>query len=138
MRVYESMIVFHPDCGETAVKELLERAKQIVAGSGGEVTTLVEWGLKDLAYRIQKQRRGYFTILEFKGNGDAVAELERNLRIWDRVLRYITVQVDPNRPPLEQVVRPRREGVGGGEGGEDGGDDDGFDEGVDLESSDAN
>ena len=137
MRVYESMIVFHPDCGEASVKEFLERAKQILAARGAEVTTLIDWGLKDLAYRIQKQRRGYFTILEFKGTGDAVAELERNLRIWDRVLRYITVQVDPDRPPLEQVVRPRREGLG--EGGEDGvdGEDDGFDVPADLDSPDA-
>jgi small subunit ribosomal protein S6 len=112
MRLYEAMVVAHPDAGEAGVKELLERAKQIIAGNGGEVTQVVEWGLKDLAYDIEKQRRGYYSIVEFKGSGATVAELERNLRISDRVLRYVTVQVDPNRPPLEPP-KPRREPTAG-------------------------
>jgi len=108
MRLYEAMIVYHPDTGEAAVKELLERAKQVIVGQQGEVTQVVEWGLKDLAYAIRKQRRGYYAIIEFKGTGTTVSELERNLRISDRVLRYITVQVDPERPPLEPP-KSRRE-----------------------------
>jgi small subunit ribosomal protein S6 len=108
MRRYETMIVYHPDTGETAVKEALERVKQIITGQAGQVMQLVEWGLKDLAYHIKKQRRGYYAIVEYDGEGATVAELERNLRISDRVLRYITVQVDPNRPPLE-APKPRRD-----------------------------
>jgi small subunit ribosomal protein S6 len=114
MRSYESTIAFHPDAGEGAQKDLLERAKQAIAAEGGEVAQVVEWGLRDLAYPIKKQRRAAFHIIEFKGNGRAVAELERNLRIFDSVLRYITVQVDPDRPPLD-MNRGRREG-GEGEG----------------------
>lgn len=109
MRSYEAMIAYHPETGETALKDLLERAKQIIAGAGGEVSQAVEWGLRDLSYRINKQRRAMYYVIEFKGTGATVAELERNLRISDRVLRYITVQVDPNRPPLE-APRSRREG----------------------------
>lgn len=108
MPSYETMVVIHPDTGEAGAKELLERFKQIVAGQEGEVIQVVEWGLKDLAYRIEKQRRGYCSVVEFKGTGATVAELERNLRISDRVLRYITVKVDPNRPPLE-APKPRRD-----------------------------
>jgi small subunit ribosomal protein S6 len=108
MQLYEAMIVYHPDTGEASVKEALERVKQVIAGQAGEVTQVVEWGLKDLAYHIKKQRRGYYAIVEFKGTGVTVSELERNLRISDRVLRYITVQADPARPPLE-APKPRRE-----------------------------
>ena len=116
MRVYESTIAFHPDAGESAQKDLLDRAKQAIAAEGGEVAQVFDWGLRDLAYPIQKQRRAAFHIIEFKGNGRAVAELERNLRIFDSVLRYITVQVDPDRPPLD-MHRARREGGDGpGEG----------------------
>ena len=111
MRSYEAMIAYHPETGETALKDLLERAKQIVAGAGGEVSQVVEWGLRDLSYRIAKQRRALYYVIEFKGTGATVAELERNLRISDRVLRYITVQVDPNRPPLE-APRQRRDPSG--------------------------
>jgi small subunit ribosomal protein S6 len=111
MRVYESTIAFHPDAGESAQKDLLERAKQAIAAEGGEVAQVFDWGMRDLAYPIQKQRRAAFHIIEFKGNGRAVAELERNLRIFDSVLRYITVQVDPDRPPLD-MQRGRRDGDG--------------------------
>ena len=110
MRSYEVMIAYHPEVGEAGLKELLDRAKQAISANGGEVAQVVEWGQRDLAYRIDKQRRGLYYVIEFKGSGATVAELERNLRISDRVLRYITVQVDPNRPPLE-APRARREGA---------------------------
>jgi small subunit ribosomal protein S6 len=108
MQSYEVMIAYHPDAGEAGIKELVDRARQVIAANGGEVSQVVEWGLRDLAYRIQKQRRGTFYVIEFKGGGATVSELERNLRISDRVLRYITVKVDPDRPPLEPP-RARRE-----------------------------
>lgn len=121
MRSYEAMIAYHPDTGETGVKDQLERAKQIIAGAGGEFGQSVDWGTRDLAYRIEKQRRGQFHVIAFRGTGATVAELERNLRISDHVLRYITVQVDPNTPTLEPP-RPRREfGAGEGEPGAEGG-----------------
>ncbi|HEY8516357.1 MAG TPA: 30S ribosomal protein S6 [Candidatus Binatia bacterium] len=125
MRSYESLIAYHPDLGEAAIKEQIERVKQIITGNGGEVTQAVEWGLRDLAYRIQKQRRAFYVIVTFKGTGATVSELERNLRISENVLRYMTTQVDPNRPPLE-LHKPRREATEGereegAEAGESGG-----------------
>jgi small subunit ribosomal protein S6 len=108
MRAYEALIAYHPEAGETALKEQIERVKQIIEGHGGEVTQVVEWGLRDLSYRIKKQRRAFYVIVVFKGNGATVAELERNLRIFEQVLRYMTTQVDPDRPPLE-LHRPRRD-----------------------------
>jgi small subunit ribosomal protein S6 len=118
MRVYESTIAFHPEAGEVAAKDLLERARQALVAEGAEVRQIFDWGIRDLAYPIRKQRRAAFHIIEFNGNGRAVAELERNLRIFDPVLRYITVQVDPNRPPLE-VQSARRDGAPGELGAED-------------------
>jgi small subunit ribosomal protein S6 len=142
MNSYESTIAFHAESGESAVGEVLERAKQVIAGQGGEIIQVVDWGARELAYPIRKQRRGAFRIIEFRGGGAAVAELERNLRISDHVLRYITVRVDPNRPPLE-APKPRREfdaegvdeleGEGLGEGGPDLGAAGDGDAGVDTE-----
>ncbi len=125
MRSYEALIAYHPEIGETAIKEQIERVKQIIEGQGGEITQVVEWGLRDLSYRIKKQRRAFYVVLVFKGTGATVAELERNLRIFEQVLRYMTTQIDPNRPPIE-LHRPRRDGVSeDGEGGD--GDDEGRD-----------
>ncbi|MFP6665248.1 MAG: 30S ribosomal protein S6 [Deltaproteobacteria bacterium] len=109
MPAYECMIAYHPETGEVGVQEQLERARQFIVAEGGEVSETHEWGTRDLAYPIQKQKRGLFYVIEFKGNGAAVAELERNLRIADSVLRYITVRVDPNRGPLELDGKPRRD-----------------------------
>jgi small subunit ribosomal protein S6 len=116
MRSYEALIAYHPEVGEAAIKDQIERVKQIIEGQGGEVTQVVEWGLRDLSYRIKKQRRAFYIVLVFKGDGATVAELERNLRIFEQVLRYMTTQIDPNRPPIE-LNRPRRDE------GEDGDDD---------------
>ncbi len=108
MRSYEALIAYHPDVGEAGIKDQLERVKQIITSNGGEVTQVVEWGLRDLAYRIQKQRRAFYVIVVFRGSGETVAELERNLRISELVLRYMTTQIDPNRPPIE-LHRSRRD-----------------------------
>jgi small subunit ribosomal protein S6 len=97
MSAYECMIAYHPETGEVGVQEQLERARQFITDQGGEVSATHDWGTRDLAYPIQKQKRGLFYVIEFQGDGRAVSELERNLRIADPVLRYITVKVDPNR-----------------------------------------
>lgn len=110
MRSYEALIAYHPEVGEAAIKDQIERVKQIIEGQGGEITQVVEWGLRDLSYRIKKQRRAFYVVLVFKGDGATVAELERNLRIFEQVLRYMTTQIDPNRPPIE-LHRPRRDGL---------------------------
>lgn len=121
MRSYEALIAYHPEIGEAAIKDQIERVKQIIEGQGGEVTQVVEWGMRDLSYRIKKQRRAFYTVLVFKGDGATVSELERNLRIFEQVLRYMTTQIDPDRPPIE-LNRPRRDGAS--EDGSDGGDGD--------------
>lgn len=118
MRSYEALIAYHPEVGEAAIKDQIERVKQIIEGQGGEITQVVEWGLRDLSYRIKKQRRAFYVVLVFTGDGATVAELERNLRIFEQVLRYMTTQIDPNRPPIE-LHRPRRDGLSeDGEGGD--------------------
>jgi small subunit ribosomal protein S6 len=91
--LYETMFILHPDRGG-AVKEYIERFKKVVEGQGGTIAHLEEWGLKDLAYRIQKQMKGYYTLLQYRSNTRAVEELERTLKLTDGVLRYLTVRVD--------------------------------------------
>ena len=108
MRAYECTIAYHPDLGADGVKEQLERTRQVIAGKGGSDTEVHEWGMRELAYPIQKQKRAQFFVLEYKGNGEVVAEVERNLRIADPVLRYLTVAVEADRPPLE-LAGTRRE-----------------------------
>ena len=109
MGSYESTLALHADLGDAGVQEQMERVRQIIAAAGGSVREVAEWGSRDLAYPIRKQRRAVFQVVVYDGSGATVAELERNLRISDHVLRYITVKVDPNRPPLD-IGRQRRAG----------------------------
>lgn len=117
MRTYEITIALHPDLGEAGVKEQVEKVQEILTANGGSVKQVAEWGLRDLAYPIKKERRAVFQVVVFEGDGSTVAELERQLRISDHVLRYITIRVDPDRPPLD-IGRPRRTDEESGEGDE--------------------
>lgn len=90
---YETLFVVHPERG-TRLKEFIERFKKVVEGQEGVVSQVDEWGLRDLAYRIDKQSRGFYTLFRYSSSAKAVEELERNLRLTDGVLRYLTVRAD--------------------------------------------
>ena len=90
---YETLFIVHPEKGPR-VKEFIERFRKVIEGQEGVVAQAEEWGLRDLAYRIQKQGKGYYSLLQYRASGRAVEELERNLRLTDGILRYLTVRDD--------------------------------------------
>jgi small subunit ribosomal protein S6 len=91
--LYETLFVVHPEKG-TRMKEFIERFKKVVEGQEGAVSHVDEWGLRDLAYRIEKQGKGFYTLFRYNSSARAVEELERNLRLTDGILRYLTVRAD--------------------------------------------
>jgi small subunit ribosomal protein S6 len=91
--LYETLFVVHPEKG-TRLKEFVERFKKVVEAQEGVVSQVEEWGLRDLAYRIEKQSRGFYTLFRYNSSAKAVEELERNLRLTDGILRYLTVRSD--------------------------------------------
>ena len=93
MALYETLFVVHPEKG-TRIKEFIERFKKVVEGQEGTIAHVDEWGMRDLAYRIEKQGKGFYTLLQYNSSARAVEELERNLRLTDGILRYLTVRVD--------------------------------------------
>src|SRR5215469_1703980 len=100
---YETLFVVHPEKGPR-LKEFIERFKRIIEGQEGTVSHVDEWGLRDLAYRIEKQGKGVYTLLQYRSSARAVEELERNLKLTDGILRYLTVRTDekggPRRRPM--------------------------------------
>ena len=99
MTLYETLFVVHPEKGPR-MKEFIERFKTVIEGQDGSVTDIDEWGARDLAYRIEKQARGYYTLIRYNASGRAVDELERNLRMTDGILRYLTVRADASTPTI--------------------------------------
>ncbi len=93
MRKYETIFVLRPDLEEEAKNAMIEKFTGII-NSDGEVTNIDEWGKRKLAYEIEKIREGYYVLVDFVANADLPAELERNYKISDDVLRYIVVNKD--------------------------------------------
>jgi small subunit ribosomal protein S6 len=95
--LYETLFVVHPEKG-LRMKEFVEKFKKVIEGQEGSLSQVDEWGSRDLAYRIQKQSKGYYTLLRYRASGKAVEELERNLKLTDGILRYLTVRADEDSP----------------------------------------
>lgn len=93
MTQYETLVVVHPERGPR-VKEFVERFQKVIEGQNGTVAHVDDWGLRDLAYRIENQAKGYYAIFYYRGTGQTVQELERNLKLTDGILRYMTVRSD--------------------------------------------
>jgi small subunit ribosomal protein S6 len=93
--LYETLFVVHPERG-TRIKEFVERFKKVIEGQNGTLAQVDEWGMRDLAYRIDKQSKGHYVLLRYNATGRAVEELERNLKLTDGILRYLTVRVQEN------------------------------------------
>ena len=93
MTLYETLFIVHPEKGPR-LKEFIDKFKKVIEGQGGSVAQVDEWGLRDLAYRINKQGKGIYTLMRYRSTGRAVEELERNLKLTDGILRYLTVRAD--------------------------------------------
>jgi small subunit ribosomal protein S6 len=107
-RRYETLVLIHPDAGEPGSKELAERIKKLIEDQGGTVTQVQEWGVRELAYLIAKQRRAFYVLFEYRGTPKGLLEIERNLKLMERVLRYVSVRQAENAPPTPPRTAARR------------------------------
>jgi small subunit ribosomal protein S6 len=110
MPLYESVFIARQDVAQTQVDALGEQFTKIVEGLNGKVSKREYWGLRNLAFRIKKNRKGHYVLLNIEAPPPAIAEMERNMRINEDVLRYLTVKVDAldaNPSPILQRDRER-------------------------------
>ena len=98
-RRYETLVLIHPEQGEQGAKELTNRLRTLVEEQKGTIGQIQEWGLRDLAFLIAKQRRAFYVLFEYRASPAALAEVERNLRLTDAVLRFVSVRQAENAPP---------------------------------------
>ena len=94
MALYEHLLIARQDISAQQVDALATHLKTIVEGEGGKVEKQEYWGLRGLAYRIKKNRKGHYVLLNVNAPAKAVIELERQLKINEDVLRFLTVKVD--------------------------------------------
>lgn len=106
-RQYEVVFIINPDADEDEVNRLTDGFKQIVTDQGGTITKAESMGKRKLAYQILHKNDGHFMLLEIEGSGREIAELERRMRVNDRIIRYITVRVDEDRQRAEKFKAKR-------------------------------
>jgi len=102
MRRYETFVILNPDLSVEQRLPVIERVKDILSQMGGFLIRIDEWGSRKLAYPIAKKERGYYVRFDFGGTGQLVNEMERFFRIDERVLKHMSVLLDPN-PNIEQI-----------------------------------
>src|SRR5512138_2382282 len=97
-RVYATIFNRQPELSDDEVKEITGRVEQVISSKNGELKQLADWGVRKLAYPINKVSRGRYYYLRVDGGNDLIAELERRLRLNDKVLRYQTVKLEKDTP----------------------------------------
>ncbi|MEJ2671917.1 MAG: 30S ribosomal protein S6 [Deltaproteobacteria bacterium] len=111
MRRYESVWVVNGDLPDEEVKSAIDKFSRIISSQGGTLVGVDEWGRRKLAYKIQGTVRGYYVLADFAGTSETVNELERNYRIDDRIIRYLTTkksdQVDLEALQAEIAARAK-------------------------------
>ena len=135
MPLYEHVFLARQDASTQQVEELTTQMTGIVEQLGGKVTKMENWGVRSLTYRMNKNRKAHFVLLNIDGPSAAIAEIERQERISEDVIRYLSVRVDEHEEGPSAMMRKAdrdrdRDDRGGGfrgdrEGGFRGGDRDG-------------
>jgi len=125
MPLYEHVFLARQDASSQQVDELTNQFKAIAEGAGGKVAKTEYWGVKSLSYRMNKNRKAHFTLMNLDVPAEAIAEIERQERLSEDVLRYMTIRVDElEEGPSAMMRKAERDdreregrGFGGGFGG---------------------
>lgn len=94
MPYYENVFIARQDISGQQVEGLIESFGEIVTQGGGKVAKHEYWGLKNLAYRIKKNRKGHYVLMNVDAPADAILEMERNMRLNEDIIRFMTIRVD--------------------------------------------
>jgi small subunit ribosomal protein S6 len=115
-REYETIFILHPESGTAVIDKVASRCREVISRLEGKLLRAENWGNRRLAYPVKKNPKGIYIYLRYLGYQNMVHELERNLRMLDAVIKYLTVKVDEDvdpeaRPVLEEEISfvPRHE-----------------------------
>ena len=119
MPYYESVFIARQDISQTQVDTLTDQFRNIVIEGGGQVTKTEYWGVRNLAYRIKKNRKAHYVLMNLDAPSAAIQEMERNMRISEDVLRYLTTKTPVLEEEPSVIMRSRRDDRGGRMGRDD-------------------
>ena len=107
MRIYEELFIVRPDITEEEADALVEQVRTTVTGAAGTIDKVEKWGVRKLAYRVEKRNEGYYILVQFTAKSATVKEVERRLRVNDAVMKFITVRIDEKLKKLEKRKKQR-------------------------------
>jgi len=116
MPLYEHVFLARQDLAQAQVDALAENATKIIADNGGSVVKTETWGLRGLAYRIAKNRKAHYVMLDIDAPAPALAELERQTGINEDIIRYMTIRVDEHEQGPSAMMRKSDRGERGERG----------------------
>ena len=106
-RVYEVMYIADPATDGDTIKGMNEEITALIENAGGTIVSTDDMGLRQLAYKIKQFTQGYYFLFEIEGSGREIAELERRMRVNDKIFRYLTVRVDEERKTAAKIEAKR-------------------------------
>lgn len=99
MRYYETIYIINPDLSDDETKEVITKFNDLLEKNKGVIIKVDEWGRRTLAYAIKKFNKGYYVLLQYCGEGNIIAEIERGLRLDEKILQYQTVKLSDDVNP---------------------------------------
>ncbi|MEE9273466.1 MAG: 30S ribosomal protein S6 [Robiginitomaculum sp.] len=109
MSYYEHVIISRPDISSTAVEEMIKHLTEKLDGLGAKIVKVEYWGLRNLAYKINKNNKGHYSMLQLDTDGDVIKEIERQHRINDDIMRYMSVRVDELDAEPSPILKKRED-----------------------------
>jgi small subunit ribosomal protein S6 len=107
MALYEHIFMARPDVSAQAVEALIDQYRGVIEAGGGKVGKVEYWGVKSLAYRIKKNRKAHYSLMNISGPAGAISEMERMMRINEDVLRFMTVRVEEHEEGPSAMLQKR-------------------------------
>jgi small subunit ribosomal protein S6 len=107
MRHYETIIIVSPTLADDRYAEVIEKVKNIIQRQKGVIVKVEEWGQQRLAYPIKKFEKGFYVLLNHCGGSGTISELERDLKLDDRILKYQTVKLADDVDPQELILKEK-------------------------------
>jgi len=108
MNHYETIYIVNPTLDDDSLREAITKFSDLIKKLKGYIVKINEWGKKKLAYEIKKFDKGYYVVLDFCGLPKIVTELERNLKLDDRILKYLTVKIDEDVDPEDLLNKEQK------------------------------
>lgn len=107
MRVYEELFIVRPETGEEEIDAFIEQIQTVISSAGGTVDKTDKWGVRKLAYKVEKKSEGFYVLIQFTAGPQVVKEVERRMRVTDFVMKFISVRIDEKLKKIEKRRKQR-------------------------------